>query len=116
MEHDPWLVPVQEGNGKPAKPQDSEPERANPDERPPEAPEQELPPGSDGFEYIPTSDSLVVLYEINGEHWYWHMGEKTWMRSVTNITGSYPKTRGLPDTLTAKATRPDVAERGTTFK
>ena len=88
MEQDPWLIPVQEGNGKPKK---SEPAG----EPPAELPELELPPGSEGFEYIPTSDPLVILYEICGEHWYWHMGEKVWMRSVTNITGSYPKGEGF---------------------
>lgn len=46
-------------------------------------------------DYIPTSDEEVRLYEVNDAHWYYHVSKEIWMKSVTAITGVYPKGYGF---------------------
>ena len=54
------------------------------------------------MEGIKTSDENVLLYEVNDQHFYLHVPTKTWMRSVTSITGVYPKGIGFYRWLSSK--------------
>jgi len=49
----------------------------------------------EGADYIPTSDPDILLFEVNDAHWYFSLSKEVWCKSVTAITGMYPKGEGF---------------------